>query len=105
MHRRVLNPSTALYRCRCCGTGLQHVFVDLGTSPLCESYLTAEQLREPELFYPLTVFVCEHCLLVQLPAHVSGEQIFSEYAYFSSFSSSYLEHARRNVRRSSIDFA
>ena len=93
----VLNPSTALYRCRCCGAGLRHVFVDLGTSPLCESYLTAAQLREPELFYPLTVFVCEHCLLVQLPAHVSGEQIFSEYAYFSSFSSSYLEHARRNA--------
>jgi C-methyltransferase C-terminal domain/Putative zinc binding domain/Methyltransferase domain len=93
----VLELPGTLNRCRCCGAGLQHVFVDLGTSPLCESYLTAEQLSEPELFYPLTVFVCEHCLLVQLPTHVSGEQIFSEYAYFSSYSTSYLEHARQNV--------
>jgi len=85
------------YRCRCCGGGLSHVFIDLGTSPLCESYLSAEQLGEPELFYPLIVYVCEHCLLVQLPTHVSGEHIFSEYAYFSSYSTSYLEHARRNA--------
>ncbi len=85
------------YRCRCCGGRLSHVFIDLGTSPLCESYLSAEQLGEPELFYPLTVYVCEHCLLVQLPTHVSGEHIFSEYAYFSSYSTSYLEHARRNA--------
>ena len=64
---------------------------------MCESYLSAEQLGEPELFYPLTVYVCEHCLLVQLPTHVSGEHIFSEYAYLSSYSTSYLEHARRNA--------
>src|SRR5436190_4240147 len=85
------------YRCRCCGGGLSHVFIDLGASPLCESYLSAEQLGEPELFYPLTVYVCEHCLLVQLPTHVSGEHIFGEYAYFSSYSTSYLDHARRNA--------
>ena len=89
--------TAALHRCRCCGTNLHHVFVDLGTSPLCESYLSVEQLGQPELFYPLTVFICEHCLLVQLPTHVKGESIFSEYAYFSSYSTSYLQHARQNV--------
>jgi C-methyltransferase C-terminal domain/Putative zinc binding domain/Methyltransferase domain len=83
--------------CRFCNSELKHVFVDLGTSPLCESYLSENQLDEPEAFYPLTVYVCEKCLLVQLPAHVSGEHIFSEYAYFSSFSTSYLAHARKNV--------
>lgn len=83
--------------CLCCHAPLRHVFVDLGTSPLCESFLSAEQLDQPEPFYPLKVFVCETCLLVQLPAHVGGESIFSEYAYFSSFSTSYLEHARQNV--------
>ncbi len=88
---------TVPHRCRLCDAPLQRVFVDLGTSPLCESYLTQEQLAEPESFYPLKVYVCESCLLVQLPAHVSGEQIFSEYAYFSSFSDSYLVHARQNV--------
>jgi len=84
-------------RCRFCQAELRHVLVDLGTSPLCESYLSAQQLDEPELFYPLTVYVCEKCLLVQLPAHVSGEHIFSEYAYFSSFSTSYLAHAKHNA--------
>jgi hypothetical protein len=83
--------------CRFCGAALRHVFADLGTSPLCESYLSAEQLGAAELFYPLVVYVCESCLLVQVPMHVSGEHIFSEYAYFSSFSRSYLDHARRNV--------
>src|SRR5215475_11539164 len=89
------SPSTV--PCRLCGAALKHVFVDLGTSPLCESYLTARQLLEPEVYYPLVVYTCEKCLLVQLPAHVGGDQIFQEYAYFSSFSTSYLDHARRNV--------
>lgn len=83
--------------CRCCGESLSHVLVDLGVSPLCESFLPADQLRFSEAFYPLTVYICERCLLVQLPNHVSGEHIFSEYAYFSSFSTSYLEHARKNA--------
>jgi hypothetical protein len=83
--------------CRLCGAALNQVFVDLGTSPLCESYLAADQLLEPEVFYPLIAYTCEKCLLVQLPAHVGGEQIFQEYAYFSSFSTSYLDHARQNV--------
>jgi hypothetical protein len=87
----------ARHCCRFCNHELQSVFVDLGTSPLCESFLSAEQLAQPEPFYPLTVYVCDKCFLVQLPAHVSGEHIFSEYAYFSSYSSSYLEHARLNA--------
>ena len=64
-------------------------------SPLCESYLTAAQLDDPETFYPLHVLLCESCLLVQLPAYVPGEDIFSDYAYFSSYSDSWVAHAKR----------
>ncbi len=85
----------AAHACRHCEAALEHVFVDLGGSPLCENYLTVEQCGEMEPFYPLAVYVCPQCLLVQLPTYVSGEQIFSEYAYFSSFSESYLRHAAR----------
>src|SRR5690606_37670154 len=70
-------------RCRFCGTPLEHTFVDLGMSPLCESYLSQEQLNEMEAFYPLHVYVCGRCYLVQLQEYVSGEEIFREYAYFS----------------------
>ena len=64
-------------------------------SPLCESYVPAEQLDGPETFYPLHVRLCASCLLVQIPAYVSGEHIFSDYAYFSSYSDSWVAHARR----------
>jgi SAM-dependent methyltransferase len=64
-------------------------------SPLCESFLTAEQLDQEEPFYPLHVRICDDCLLVQLEAYVPGEEIFPEYAYFSAFSDSWVEHARR----------
>jgi SAM-dependent methyltransferase len=64
-------------------------------SPLCESYLPAEKLDAPEVFYPLNVLLCQQCLLVQLPAYVTGEHIFSEYAYFSSYSDSWVAHAKR----------
>jgi C-methyltransferase C-terminal domain/Methyltransferase domain/Putative zinc binding domain len=64
-------------------------------SPLCESYVPAESIDEPETFYPLHVRLCEACLLVQLPAYVSGEDIFSDYAYFSSYSDSWVAHAKR----------
>jgi SAM-dependent methyltransferase len=69
--------------------------VDLGMSPPCESFLTADQLNQIEPFYPLHVFVCDQCLLVQLPEHVDPSAIFREYAYFSSYSRSWVEHARR----------
>jgi SAM-dependent methyltransferase len=64
-------------------------------SPLCESYIPADRLDEAEVFYPLHVRLCEGCLLVQLPAYVSGEHIFSDYAYFSSYSDSWVAHAKR----------
>ena len=64
-------------------------------SPLCESYLPAESVDAPEVFYPLNVLLCQECLLVQLPVYVTGEHIFSEYAYFSSYSDSWVAHARR----------
>ena len=81
--------------CRVCGAGLTRTFVDLGMSPLCESYVPADKLDDPEVFYPLHVRVCETCLLVQLPAYVAGEDIFSDYAYFSSYSDSWVAHAKR----------
>jgi SAM-dependent methyltransferase len=66
-------------------------------SPLCETYLTAEQLNEMEPFYPLHARVCEHCFLVQVETYVGPERIFTEYAYFSSYSDSWLAHAREYV--------
>jgi hypothetical protein len=84
-------------RCRLCGAELRHTFVDLGMSPPCESYLTAAQIDAGESFYPLHVRVCENCLLVQLPAYIPAEDIFSDYAYFSSYSDSWVAHARRFV--------
>lgn len=79
--------------CRLCGRGMTQTFVDLGSSPPCESYVAADQLDRPETFYPLHVRVCSECLLVQLPAYVDNTEIFSDYAYFSSFSDSWVRHA------------
>ena len=81
--------------CRLCGEPLTETFVDLGMSPLCESYVPAHALDGPETFYPLHVRICTACLLVQLPAYVPGEDIFSDYAYFSSYSDSWVAHAKR----------
>ena len=81
--------------CRLCGECLTQTFVDLGMSPLCESYVSADGLDQAEVFYPLHVRQCSSCLLVQLPAYVSGEEIFSDYAYFSSYSDSWVAHAKR----------
>ena len=86
---------STLHQCRLCGAELTRTFVDLGMSPLCESYVPADRLDEAEVFYPLHVRLCETCLLVQLPAYVSGEHIFSDYAYFSSYSDSWVAHAKR----------
>lgn len=83
--------------CRFCGTPFQRRVVDLGMSPLCESFLSRDQLNQMEKFYPLHVWVCEVCFLVQLEEYVGGEEIFSDYAYFSSFSDSWLDHCRRYV--------
>jgi len=88
-------PSVARRGCLSCGTALQHTFVDLGMSPLCESYVPKERLNEAEPFYPLHVYVCDQCFLVQLEEYVSPEAIFTEYAYFSSYADSWVEHMRR----------
>ena len=78
-----------------CGSPLRLTFVDLGMSPLCESYVSHEQLNQMEPFYPLHVYVCETCFLVQFHEYVSPEDIFSEYAYFSSYSDSWVQHMGR----------
>jgi len=84
-------------RCRFCEAPLNDTVVDLGMSPLCESYLTAEQLDRAEPFYPLHVRVCRSCFLVQVGEYVRSEEIFTEYAYFSSFSTAWLKHAEDYV--------
>jgi hypothetical protein len=68
-------------------------------SPLCESFLNRDQVNRMEPFYPLHLWVCESCFLVQLEEYVGGEEIFSDYAYFSSFSDSWLDHCRRYVNQ------
>ena len=80
--------------CRFCGSLLRHTFVDLGMSPLCESYLSVDHLNRMEPFYPLHVYVCERCFLVQLEEYVNPQDIFTEYAYFSSYSDTWLQHAK-----------
>jgi SAM-dependent methyltransferase len=84
-------------RCLFCSAPLRHTFVDLGMSPLCETFLRAGQLNQMEPFYPLHVWVCEHCFLVQVEEYVRPERIFTEYSYFSSYSDSWLAHARTYV--------
>jgi hypothetical protein len=84
-------------KCRFCGAALRDAVLDLGMSPLCESFLPASHLDRMEPFYPLKVWVCQSCLLVQLSQYVKVEEIFSEYAYFSSYSSAWLKHAEEYV--------
>lgn len=80
--------------CRFCETPLRHTFVDLGMSPLANRYLTRNQLQQMEPFYPLHVYVCDQCFLVQLEEFESPEHIFSDYAYFSSYSDTWLQHSK-----------
>jgi 2-polyprenyl-3-methyl-5-hydroxy-6-metoxy-1,4-benzoquinol methylase len=85
----------SLGKCRFCQSPLQHTFVDLGMSPLCEDFLKAGELKKMEPFYPLHVYVCAECFLVQLEEFVSPSEIYRDYKYFSSYSDSWLEHSRR----------
>ena len=87
-----MDPNAVTKACRFCGAGLWRTFVDLGLSPLCETYPSAADLNQGETYYPLHVYVCEKCWLVQLEEYETPEQIFSDYAYFSSFSDSWLKH-------------
>ena len=84
-------------KCRFCGAPLTMSVVDLGMSPLCESYISRDHLNHMEPFYPLHIFVCESCYLVQLDEYVSPDHIFTEYAYFSSYADSWVQHAQRYV--------
>lgn len=90
-HHDVSQPSA----CRLCGDPLSQTFIDLGASPLANRYLTADQLNQMEPFYPLHAFVCASCFLVQLEEFESPASIFTDYAYFASYSDSWVEHARR----------
>jgi hypothetical protein len=80
--------------CRFCASPLARTFVDLGSSPLCQRHIEPEQWNAMEPFYPLHAYVCDECFLVQLDEYVSPSEIFKDYAYFSSFSSSWLAHAK-----------
>ena len=90
--------------CRFCGQTLEHLFVDLGMSPLANSYLAPAQLHKMEPFYPLRVFICAGCLLVQAEEFESAEAIFGDYAYFSSYSDSWLQHAKTYVDMAAARF-
>ena len=85
------------FSCRFCAAPLSTTFVDLGMSPLCQTHIAPDALHEMEPFYPLHAYVCDQCHLVQLQEFVSPQNIFGEYAYFSSYSTSWVEHARRYV--------
>lgn len=80
--------------CRFCGEELKVNFVDLGMSPICNDLIKPEQLNHMEPFYPLHAFVCEKCFLVQIEEYVSPKEIFNDYTYFSSYSDSWLKHAK-----------
>jgi len=90
---------TSAPACRACAAPLHFVLIDLGVMPPCESYVSVDRRHETELSYPLRVFVCEDCYLVQIEALVSPQAIFSEYAYFSSYSETWLKHAQRFAER------
>ncbi len=92
------------FACRSCSAPLSEVLVDLGSSPLANSYLEPEKMQTGEVYYPLCVYLCHQCWLAQLPEFESSEGIFSDYAYFSSFSDSWLDHARRYVEAVSERF-
>ncbi|QDQ96662.1 class I SAM-dependent methyltransferase [Tomitella fengzijianii] len=84
-------------QCRLCGSDRMLSVLDLGATPPCEKILTPEELDLPECNYPLHLRLCEECLLLQIPALVTPEETFTEYAYYSSYADSWVEHARRFV--------
>jgi 2-polyprenyl-3-methyl-5-hydroxy-6-metoxy-1,4-benzoquinol methylase len=92
-------------QCRFCKTELEHVFIDLFNSPASNSFLTKEQLNEPEVFYPLKVYTCSNCFLVQVDEYKKSDAIFNnEYVYYSSYSTSWLEHAKQYVELMTVRF-
>ena len=91
--------------CRFCDAPLRRSFVDLGMSPLANSYVLAKDAQRLEAFYPLHAYVCESCFLVQLEEFESPQHIFEKYSYFSSYSTSWLEHAKKYVNEITKRFA
>ena len=91
-------------KCRFCNNHLEHMFVDLGKTPLANSYLSQENINKKESFYPLRVFVCSKCFLVQLDKYESPKNIFTEYAYMSSYSESMLNHVKEFVEKTIEEF-
>lgn len=83
------------YSCTACGAQLRHVFADLGMQPPCQAFVSPAIAADMEPFYPLTAYVCHECFLVQAPSTIAPAEIFTDYAYFSSFSTSWLDHAKR----------
>ncbi len=100
-----LPQATATQPCRFCGAALRSTFVDLGMSPLCETYPTAKDFKSGEVYYPLHVYTCEKCFLVQLEEFEKAENIFSDYAYFSSYSDSWLKHCENYCGQMTDRFA
>ena len=96
-HRHSACGTAATVTCRNCGAPVTRTFVDLGMSPLVQSFVRADKLDTMEPFYPLNVLICDGCKLVQLRDYVSPDSIFTEYAYFSSYSETWLAHARAHV--------
>src|SRR5262245_47023679 len=96
--------SIAVKRCRFCGSDLQHTFVDLGMSPLCETYPARADLNCGEVYYPLHTYVCDKCFLVQLEQYETPQNIFGSYPYFSSYSDSWLKHCENYCGRTIARF-
>ncbi len=90
--------------CLNCNNELEYTFADLGTSPLCEEFVKPEQVNRGQKFYPLHAYVCAECLLVQVGEYVSPEEIYSDYYYFSSYSDSWLRHAKNYVQMMVDDY-
>ena len=86
--------SAVKMKCRFCGAPLNNIFISLGKAPLSNSYLTKDELGRRENVYPLDVYLCENCFLVQLPEFETPENIFTDYAYFSSYSDTWLKHTK-----------
>ncbi len=93
-------------KCRHCSVELSHIFLDLGFAPPSNAYLTKDDLKKPEKYYPLRVMVCDKCWLVQTEDYARADELFdSEYAYFSSTSSSWLEHAKQYVEKMTLELS
>jgi 2-polyprenyl-3-methyl-5-hydroxy-6-metoxy-1,4-benzoquinol methylase len=99
-----VDQASVIGRCRFCHAGLRRTFVDLGMSPLCETYPSAAELNHGEVYYPLHTYICDQCWLVQLEEYQSAESIFSDYAYFASYSDSWLKHCQKYCSEMQIRF-